>query len=482
MLVNYSGVALRKAHPEFGELCLFYLHETHRARSDFYRAGPVLNDGLGSVNEHGLDLRWRTVGHRRSGWLSLGILVKKSFLGLTFGSLAIMSFSAMAQQIDYSQPSLMADQPDTWQPYAGATYAYDDNLFRIPTSQSNGSPTSDTSWTREAGLAFDRVYSRQHITANIDVSKTTFDRFNFIDYDGKDAAVNWNWGVTNDFTGNIGIIYSQSLTPFTQFHLAELNLRDQKIENVDGTWHLTPSWQIFGSLNNYELNYDLLSQQPGNREIHTDNVGFNYVSAQGNTIGLVAQREEGVFPVEQLIGPYFINNNYTQDELRGSLDWMISGLTHIEFLGGWARRSYGEFAERDVSGPSVRLLATYIATGKTNINMNVWRDIDESDNLTIQYSIDKGVSITPIWDALPRVRVQAMLKRETFDYTNSTLTLSPLQLNRIDTMRDESLSAEYTPLRKLQASLVVYADQLNSTISSNNYRDKGLMLNVHASF
>jgi exopolysaccharide biosynthesis operon protein EpsL len=420
------------------------------------------------------------------GGKSLGLLVKKSLLQLALSS-AISSFaftscSALAQQIDYGQPALMADHPDTFEPYVGATYSYDDNLLRTPASQMNGMPTSDTSWTREAGISFDHFYSRQHITANLDINKTTFDRYKVIDYDGKDAAFNWEWGITNDFSGVFGMNYSQSLTPFTQFHFAELNLRTQRNDYFNGIWRFSPYWQFHTGVSTLYLDYDLPSQQAGDREVHIASGGIDFVSDQGNVIGLLVQQEQGGFPLQQLIGNFYVDNNYTQNELKLNLDWTVSGLTHIQFAGGWARREYDQFTTRDVSGPSAHLNMNYIATGKTSLNLSVWRDIDESDNLTVQYTVDKAVSLAAIWDAMDKIRVIATLKRESYDYTNSALFTQLLPQNRVDTMRDASLTATYTPLRRVQTSLSVYTDQLNSTITDYNYRDKGLVLNMRMAF
>jgi exopolysaccharide biosynthesis operon protein EpsL len=376
----------------------------------------------------------------------------------------------------------MADHPDTWEPYVGATYGYDDNLLRTPTSQIDGMPTSDTSWTRDAGVGFDKSYGRQHITANLDIYKTTFDRYNVIDYDGKDASFNWEWSTVHGFSGTFGANYSESLTPFTQFHTAELNLRTQKTDFFNGNWRFAPYWQIHGNVTTYYLAYDLPSQQAGDREIHTATGGVDFVSYQGNTIGLMVQHEDGGFPMQQLIGTSYVDNNYTQNELKMNLDWTVSGLTHVQFSGGWARRDYTQFTIRDVSGPSARLNINYIATGKTSLNLVAWRDIEESDNLTIQYTVDKGISLASVWNALNKVQVQAMLKRETYDYTNSALFSQFLSQNRIDTMRDASISATYTPKRRIQTSVSLYADQLNSTVSGYSYRDKGLVLNMRVAF
>ncbi|MET3120907.1 exopolysaccharide biosynthesis operon protein EpsL [Oxalobacteraceae bacterium GrIS 2.11] len=409
--------------------------------------------------------------------------LKISILRLTLLSMAIKACTAMAQQIDYTQPYLQFDQPEVWQPYVGATYAYDSNLFRTPTLlQQNGQPTSDTSWTRTGGLGFDKTYSRQHISANVDVTKATFDRFSFIDYDGKDATLNWGWGITNDFSGNIGTIYSESLTPFTQFHTVERNLRKQKTNSFDGVWRMTPNWRVHASTTDYQLKYELVTEQYGNRDVHTAVTGLDYVSDAGNTLGFFLQREHGEFPNQQLIGQQFYNNNYVQDSLKLNLDWTLSGHTHIQATLGKARRSYDQYPVRDVTGPTAHVTVSYQATGKSALSMSAWRDINATDNLSVNYAVDKGISAAATWDALPKIRIQASLKHESYDYSGSSAFTAQLPQNRIDTMTNASLSAVYTPFRKVQFSIVFYSDRLKSSIELYDYRDRGFVLNARAAF
>ena len=120
-----------------------------------------------------------------------------------------------AQQTDYLS---MFQRSDVFEPYADVTYTYDDNVFRIPDVERIGEPTSDTSWKRDVGVTIDKTISREHFTGNLDVYKVTFDRFNEIDYIGKDAAGNWAWGYFNDLSGDVGASYTESLTPYSQFH------------------------------------------------------------------------------------------------------------------------------------------------------------------------------------------------------------------------------------------------------------------------
>lgn len=376
----------------------------------------------------------------------------------------------------------MAEPGDTWQPYGGITYAYDDNIFRIPDLLSVGVPTSDSSRKIEAGATLDKVISKQHITANCDLSRTTFNRNSAINFDAKDLQANWAWTVNHDFTGNVGASYAQSLTPFSEFRTADKNIRTQKREYFDATWHMTPRWQIHTSAANYQLNYDLLSQKYGDRAEHTSELGFDYVAPRGDTVGILLRRERGDFPNAQIIGVNSVNNNYTQDELKAKIDWTFSGRTHLQFLGGWARREHDFFSVRDTSGPTARITATWVPTGKSAITGSIWRDINATDDLTASYTANNGLSIDATWDVLPRVRLETYLKHENRDFSGTSIFTSASQPTRQDSSTYASFTASYSPYQKVQINAVIYVDKLKSSIATVENQAKGMLLNLRISF
>lgn len=384
----------------------------------------------------------------------------------------------MTQAYQYDQPAV----PDVIQAYVDASYAWDDNLFRTPAALSGGAPTSDSSWKRDGGMQFDKTFSRQHVTASFDLNRTTFQRFSAIDFDGKDAQFNWNWGMTNDFAGNIGSSYSQTLTPYNQFHLAELNLRNQKSDFSDGTWLLTPRWQLRASVNKASLNYDLNSQQYLDRSSHIGNVALYYVAPSGNSLGLTVQHEREEFPNALILGGETFNNNYTQNELRANLDYSVGGLTRIQLVCGWLRREHDYFHERDISGPSVRLFTNWLATGKSSVNLTAWRNVSGSDDLAISYAISKGITLNPVWNPIPKMQVETSFKMERLDYSDAALFTTLLPQNRVDTSRYGSLALVFTPTNKTRISATLYIDELKSSVTNYSYRAKGMMLNARLNF
>ena len=204
---------------------------------------------------------------------------------------------------------------------------------------------------------------------------------------------NLNWHLASHLDGNLGVSYTQALTPYTEFHSTERNLRTQTREYWDGKWYFHPSWSLHGGLSQYKLEYDLATQKFGDRTEDASEIGLDYLAASSSSIGVLMRHTRGGFPKPQLIGPLVVDNSYRQDEYKGKLDWLITGKTRVQFLGGWVQRKHDSFPARDSSGPGARLIADWLSTGKTSMNINVWREIYSSDDLTASYTTFRAGSI-----------------------------------------------------------------------------------------
>lgn len=382
----------------------------------------------------------------------------------------------------FFQPALAAPG-DTFQPYLSYTYSYDDNLRRRPTVSVSAADTSDIFHRAEGGILIDKSISKQRLTANLNFSRTTFNQFTELDNNAKDLQGNWNWRLGNHLEGNLGASYAQALTPYSaEYQSNERNLRTQRREFFDAAWRLHPSWRLRGGFSHYQLEYDLATQKFGDRTEDATELGLDYLAASGSTVGVLVRHVKGGFPTPQQIGPLVVDNSYSQNEYKGKIDWLISGKSRLQFLGGWVERKHDFFPARDASGPSVRMIANWLPTGKVGMTLTAWRDINASDDLTASYTLNKGLSLASNWDMLAKVRMDALIKVEKRDFSGATAYTALLPSNRQDTSRYASLSLTYAVMQNLQISASVFRDDLKSNIALSDYRAKGMMINLRSVF
>lgn len=378
--------------------------------------------------------------------------------------------------------NVLAAAGDTFQPYISYTYSYDDNLLRQPTGQVINANTADTYRRTEGGLMVDKSIGRQHVTANFNFSRTNFHQYTKLDNDAKDFQASWNWQLGNHLQGNLGASYTQSLTPYTEFHSAERNLRTQRREFFDAAWRVHPSWSLHAGFSQYKLGYDLITQKFGDRTEETGELGVDYLAPSNSTVGMLVRHIRGGFPTLQQIGSLAVDNSYIQNECKGKVDWVFSGKSRLQFLGGWVERKHDFFPARDASGPSVRMIANWLPTGKVELVMNLWRDIYASDDLTASYTLNKGISLAPKWDISSKVRMEGLYKYERRDFTGATAFTTLLPSNRQDASSYVSLALSYSALKNLQVSASVFRDTLHTSIPQSDYRAKGMMISLRSVF
>lgn len=356
---------------------------------------------------------------------------------------------------------IIKQAPDSFSPYASYGINYDSNLLGLQNAsaaQSIGIGENLSDFTRRllAGVKVDQFLSQQHLTANVNIATVNYDRFQELDHTEINAATNLNWHTGPHVEGNIGVNYSQGLTPFIDFHLLEKNIRTQESAYIDGSWLFHPSWRIRAGLVESKLFYDLASQKYGNHTKAQTEEGIDYLAASGSTLGLQLRQIHDNYPNPELSTGSPVVNSYNQNEIKAKMDWLITGKTRLHFLGGWVNRGQEESSVRDYSGFNERISADWLPTGKINVTVSAWREIGTVDDLSTVYSMNRAVSIGSTWQATEKLQLVAQAVYEKMDFSQSLQANFPGSPNQNEVLRNEALTLIYatTTHWKVQLSAI----------------------------
>lgn len=377
-----------------------------------------------------------------------------------------------------SLPAL-ADISDTIHPFVAASMMYDDNLLRLPDNEVLDGSRSDTYWQYQAGLLFERPIGRQLWTGQATLSRVAFHHFSALDYTGKDYKTNLAWVLGNHLEGNAGLEYSDTLAPFSDFQTNERNLRVQRREYVDGAWRFHPSWRLHAAYSRTMYRYDLLDQRINDRNEDTRIAGMDYVASSGSLIGL--QLYSADVHYLQRLDTGNGSDSYRDDALQLNVDWILSGLTRLRFVGGAGRRHAGDGDSRS-TGNSGRLIADWTPTGKLAFQASAWREVAPVDNAAVTSSLNKGASISGTWAATAKISVQGEARREKRDFSALDDLSALTGLN--DTSTTVSLGVSYAPLRNVLFSLRGFRDKRDSMLfnGAGGYTAKGIAFNGKVQF
>lgn len=381
----------------------------------------------------------------------------------------------------------VAAQPgDVFTPYIEYSSNHYDNLLRlqdeaVALARFGSTNLSDTYTTAVGGMRFDQTWGRQHVTADLSENNNRYDHFSQYDYVGKDGRANWNWVLGNHLQGNLASTYSQSLVPFTDNIVVVQNVRNirtQRTNSADVAWLIHPSWRLRTAYARYDLVYSSDEQGASDQRSDTAELGLSYLARSGSNIGLVFRNIRGSYDALQIIGDQSYNNNYVQKEFKVSVNWMVSGKSRLQFLGGPVQRKREYFTSRDYSGFNARLTATTQSTGKLSLNASLWRELGALDDLDANYALTDGVSFAPGLLISSKFYLDGTATYQRLDYSGAQVIEGLTPSSRRDTYQRTALDLIYRAGPSLSLTTTVSREVRDSNLTNFSYRANGVSLRL----
>lgn len=372
-------------------------------------------------------------------------------------------------------------------PYVQYSVTYDDNVLRLENENEARSllgtdRMSDTYRTAVGGLRIDKMLGRQHLTLDASLNHTDFDYFRQFNNDGKDAKADWGWALGNYFSGNIGYLYSESLTPFQNFRVFEKNLRTQKNRYASAAWRLHPDWTLRTQFTRLSLDYGLASQQINTFTQDISEVGLDYTARSGSIAGIQLRHTKGNYPYPTIIDGEEINNSFKQDEIKAKVLWLYSGKTRLQFLGGLVERKRQSANDVNFSGFNARLIGDLAVTGQTSLTMNLWREIGGLNDVDANYALTNGVSLAATVKSTDKLKFDGLVDYEKRNYNGATVITGVTPSGRRDKYGRATLSVTYMPLPSWSLVASVFRESLQSNIGSFGYVSNGVVLTARYEF
>ena len=388
-----------------------------------------------------------------------------------------------------ASPGLLWAAPgDTVQPYVSSSIAYDNNLLRLssevnPITVSGQPSAADTIKQGTAGVKVDWKQSRQEVFLDASVSESRFNRFTILNYQATNIQSRWNWQTVNNLSGDVGYNRNTTLSGFDQIQSLVKNLSTNENEFFDTAWQLVPGIRLNGSVTHSDYNVPSDSIYGNNYMAYT--AGAYFTPRSGNEIGIKGTRQVQSYPVLQSYSGVLVDNGFTQTQLLATINWLYSGHIRLNGQAGVVSMDQNEFKERNFNGKTMRGTLSWIASGKTRIDLTAWNEIDAYDDLTTSYTQSKGVSLGPTWAATGKISVSALMQHVNRAFLGDPLlVLYPnLQIaERQDTIDTSSIGVNYQPLNAVSISGSIQFERRTSNRLDTDYADKAFNLNLSILF
>ncbi|SEN57693.1 XrtB/PEP-CTERM-associated polysaccharide biosynthesis outer membrane protein EpsL [Nitrosomonas marina] len=369
-------------------------------------------------------------------------------------------------------------------PFISYGMTADDNILRIRDQMDaealfGTSNLFDISHRFLGGAVIDKQISRQkfHITGHW--SHTRFEKFSRINNNAYDLQGNWNWFLGNRFEGNLGAKFNRSQAPFL-FQPAIKNIHSQHTEYFNFAWHYHPSWRLRGDYSHFNFESSNFVLRFQNRRENRFEGGLDFLASSGSSIGLQYRHIRGEFtsPVQTLDG-IFTENDYNQNEVKGKIDWKLTGKSHLKFLGGWVERNNASFSASDFSGFNARMTYFWKPTSKIGITLSGWRETVAIQSLTANFSLNTGGSTTAVWQFSEKTKLQGYFSYLTQKFDRfSVLTNQTDDLGNNNKILTGSLELTYAPFYGTEISTAAVHNSLSSNSPLGGFTANGVTVSL----
>lgn len=398
-----------------------------------------------------------------------------------------------------------AKEGDTFRPFVSGAYFYDDNLFRLDKNEAPDLKRSDRYALLSAGLDVDWKPGRQHVVMNASKTLIRYDRYDYLDFDGKELKAVWNWRVGNHVSGNLGASKVTSQSSFADIGRVN-NKVDRERRFGRAEWEFHPRWRIgagVATMDNSNSDPSLFSQSFTQDSY---DVLLTHLTPKGSKLQARVRWTDSDYPTMKLLSlhPFLpvvavADNSYEQTEYTLLADWRFSAKLVLRGEAGWVDRTYtnalkGSYApyepwlepyERllvdrpDYSGFNGRLTADWYATAKTLLSASVYQELGGATDINASSVLKRGASLMGVWLIREKWRLNGEASYENRDFRGD------MEAGTVQTEDDTSsltLSLNYVPIRPVSMDFGVRTGRRDSNRFAGDYTYNSVFFSVRGDF
>ena len=391
---------------------------------------------------------------------------------------------ATAQQLRKSLLAVLALAPMWCQPARAfdddvvtlslnAADRYDSNLFRLQDGVQlvPDGRRSATTRTEGATLVVDKSYGLQHFQVNGNFTRVSYNPYDDLNTTAKVINATWAWTLTPEIGGNILINRTQAPNNFSDTGVQN-GPNERKTEDRRFDLDLRPGAAAHPQLS-LLTDEDRSQQTTLNRQnSSTRSVqgGLIYEFRSNNTAEIYFRRGRGNYANIDSDPTLQTDAQYNEREIGISAHYRSTGASSFDGQLGYLTREHQTFSSRNFSGLVGQLTYTYIATGKTQIQLQAGRSLYSAQSFLSSYTADETASVNPTWNVTNKINIRPgySVIRRTFQGA-----IVPVADNLVTTLQTATLSVDWNVYRAITLSLQVFKERRRSNDAMFDYVDHG---------
>jgi exopolysaccharide biosynthesis operon protein EpsL len=331
-----------------------------------------------------------------------------------------------------------------------ASYAIetDSNLFRQSSDNAAPLPQGKTSGaeqigTASLGLNFKTLQGLQQFDANVALTDTKYQNFDYLSYQASNYDAAWRWSVTPEWTGNLATSRKETLNSFADVtNLTQRNVRLNTATTLDTLYQIEGPWYVLAGLTlNKETNDQALTGF-SDYSSNTTNGGVQYRFSSGSTIALSERFTSGTYLNRTVPNANLLDDSYRQQDTDLRLHWVL-GVSAADFFVTAVNRTHPTYGSRDFSGTDAGASINWALSGKSALSAGYQHTIAAYETNSTNYQETDTITFGPVWQIEARTALRLQGQWSTVSY-KGTPSATPASSRKDDT-QDITLSLAWQP-------------------------------------
>lgn len=334
-------------------------------------------------------------------------------------------------------------------PYVEIGAQRDNNLFRVEDGGNNqavnqSGPQSDTITRTAVGAAAEWPIARQKLLVGGEYRQLRYSEFDQLDTSENEVRAELEFSVGPAVTGALRYRRERRQDDFDNLDGTQTNFVTETNPNIEVLVSITPSWRVLTKAGHLRLDQTLPSQQAFNFREDGVSVEVQHLGVPGSILGVGVEYQEGEFPDRAAGGT--LSQDFTQTTGFVTADWRYSGLSTFRGRLGYTQRdNSGGGGDRDFEGITGQFAYLRELTGKTNLQLEIFRQIFSVDDIDANFVEETGTQALLRWTYSTNLGAQVRYRYANQDYQ----TLAGATDNRVDKLSELAAELIFQPFRVL---------------------------------
>lgn len=409
---------------------------------------------------------------------------------LVSGALILAACGLGGQSASIAAAAHPPEDGDYFNAVVTEQFAYDDNLFRIPSGQQfleslvgPGASRQDKINTLSAGVEGQWTLGRQAIALDAHASDNRYTDNTRLNNTSALVSAMWDWRAGTLWTGQLGTTFTRGLANFQNINFYGRDIVDTIQNFGNANFQLSPHWNLFGGFSQTTATQSVESQKPNDFNGRSGNVGVRYITAGDRTFGVNYEYSDGRYPHDPIVEFQDVefNRNYKTNTTRFLVSIPIGSKTVFDANVGYEKRDYPSSSIGSFSGDIWRGILTWTPAPKTQVIFNAWHQVTAYLDAESLFFNSKGYSITPTWTPTDKVTVSLAASTEKQNYLGPDTGVADF-ISRQDRVTGEQIAIAYAPRQYLGFKITYSLQQRSSDVARFEYDDRIISASITGRF